>query len=480
MAGLLDDYMAQVQDYKKAGSIGAGLLADRPNLELGQQGLLSQMQSAESEYLNRISDPLTYYQQNPEAQGLLNVSPELDLLDLATGGGKMAMVAAARNLGKKAGSGKVDDAGRYIDDLRYNKSEYDPRYSPRKAEEALYRPNVNSSKDIATVSRVSLQDLEGKPYVTTMSDRTAAGGILEGIGDKGLAHGIPLTGGQDYMRSHPDMWASGANVTPQMMKAATEMQSRTGNNPIFLPWRMAPTGGDFAHKTGQTMLSYAAKNMPSKAKKSLNADIKKLIPDWLGLDSPKSLDQYGLLPDKERKNLMNHMDKNYRDKGGISVTQARLAVSDQAQLNAPVSGFQNVGRFDMDRGSVAGGGNATYPSSVGGNYLGTLDTDITAMDLNPERLARAMNKKGEFTSGPQGTDLLSTRDAPRRAMEVGTWGGVIDEKLLRELSDKGFKIDANGVITAISATGAGLLGALGIGASNNSYASEDYKSLSGI
>jgi hypothetical protein len=65
-------------------------------------------------------------------------------------------------------------------------------------------------------------------------------------------------------------------------------------------------------------------------------------------------------------------------------------------------------------------------------------------------------------------------------MEVGTWGGVIDEKLLRELSDKGFKIDANGVITAISATGAGLLGALGIGASNNSYASEDYKSLSGI
>ena len=92
MAGLLDDYMAQVQDYKKAGSIGAGLLADRPNLELGQQGLLSQMQSAESEYLNRISDPLTYYQQNPEAQGLLNVSPELDLLDLATGGGKATFI----------------------------------------------------------------------------------------------------------------------------------------------------------------------------------------------------------------------------------------------------------------------------------------------------------------------------------------------------------------------------------------------------
>jgi hypothetical protein len=458
MAGLLDNYMAQVQDYKKAGSIGSGLLPDRPNLELGQQGLLGQMQAAESEYLKRVSDPLPYYQQNPEAQGLLNVSPELDLIDLATGGGKMAMVAAARNMGKKAGSGIVDDMGRYVDGLRYNKDEYDSRYSPRKAEEALFKPKVNDSGKMASVSRMALQDLEGKPYVTTMSDRTAAGGILEGIGDKDLKYGVPLTGGQDYMRTHPDMWASGSSVTPQMMKAATEMQSRTGENPIFMPWRMAPTGGDFAHKTGQTMLSYAAENMPIKVKKSLNSDIKKIIPDWVGVDDPRSMDQYGSIPDKVRKKLMNHMDKNYRDKGGISITQARLAVSDQSQLNAPVSGFQNVGMFDMDRGSVAGGGNATYPSSVGGDYLGTLDTDVTAMDLNPERLARAMNRKGEFTSGPQGTDLLSTREAPRRAMEVGTWGGVISEDLIRSLADKGFKIDSNGVITAISATGAGLLG----------------------
>ena len=100
---LLDDYMAQVQDYKKAGSIGVGLLADRPNLELGKQGLLSQMQSAEAEYLKRVSDPLPYYQQNPEAQGLLTVSPELDLLDLATGGGKATFIGQmAKTFNKRA------------------------------------------------------------------------------------------------------------------------------------------------------------------------------------------------------------------------------------------------------------------------------------------------------------------------------------------------------------------------------------------
>ena len=101
--GLLNDYMAQVQDYKKAGSIGTGLLADRPDLELGPQGLLSQMQSAEARYMERVNDPLPYYRQNPEAQGLLNVSPELDLLDLATGGGKATFIGQmAKTFNKKA------------------------------------------------------------------------------------------------------------------------------------------------------------------------------------------------------------------------------------------------------------------------------------------------------------------------------------------------------------------------------------------
>ena len=103
MAGLLDNYMAQVQDYKKAGSIGSGLLPDRPNLELGQQGLLGQMQAAESEYLKRVSDPLPYYQKNPESQGLLNVSPELDLIDIATGGGKATFIGQmAKTFNKRA------------------------------------------------------------------------------------------------------------------------------------------------------------------------------------------------------------------------------------------------------------------------------------------------------------------------------------------------------------------------------------------
>jgi hypothetical protein len=104
--GLLDSYMDQQRRYEAAGSIGSGLLADRPDLSIGKQGLLDQMQAAEATFMQRVNDPVPYYQQNPEAQGLLNVSPELDLIDIATGGGKMAMLSAAKKSAKSIG-GKV-------------------------------------------------------------------------------------------------------------------------------------------------------------------------------------------------------------------------------------------------------------------------------------------------------------------------------------------------------------------------------------
>ena len=361
--------------------------------------------------------------------------------------------------------GIMDFVAETIKDAKYDRAEFDPRFYPggklRVKDSPEYRANVIDTGTMIPQERIALQDLEGRPYFSTMSDRTAAGGLLEGIGNKPLAHPIRLTGGQDYMRDDTgELWASGAGVVPNMVKAAKELKDQYGSSPVFMPWRMAPSGGDFAHMTGQTMLSWAAGNMPKVYKKQLDADMKKFVPDWAGVDDPKSLEQYGALSDTQRKTAMNMLDKEYRNKGGISQTQARLAVSDQSQLLSPVSGFQNVGEVDLQRGVLEGGGNATYPSGLAGKYLGTLDTDVTAIDLNPERYARKLKKDGTFDTGPQGPDFLDTRAAPRRAMEVGYWGGLIDEPLLRSLSEKGFKVNSGllpGIATA-GVAGASLLG----------------------
>ena len=101
--GLLDNYKSQVRRYERAGSIGNGLLDSRPDISQGPQGLMSQMQAAEPQYMGRVNDPLSYYQQNPEAQGLGTVTPMVDLMDLATGGGKATFIGQmAKTFNKKA------------------------------------------------------------------------------------------------------------------------------------------------------------------------------------------------------------------------------------------------------------------------------------------------------------------------------------------------------------------------------------------
>jgi hypothetical protein len=57
----------------------------------------------------------------------------------------------------------------------------------------------------------SIVDLEGRPFITSMSDRTAAGGMLTRVGDTDLEMPVDLRGGQDYMFDEPNagqVWAS--------------------------------------------------------------------------------------------------------------------------------------------------------------------------------------------------------------------------------------------------------------------------------
>jgi len=59
------------------------------------------------------------------------------------------------------------------------------------------------------IPEVSLADFEGRPFITSMSDRTAAGGDLLGVNDVMFKRPVHLYGGQDYMFNNPNqVWAS--------------------------------------------------------------------------------------------------------------------------------------------------------------------------------------------------------------------------------------------------------------------------------
>jgi hypothetical protein len=342
--------------------------------------------------------------------------------------------------------------------------EFDPRFKkPNRVSDAPLASPVVQARETIPMKPLSLSELEGYPYLTTMSDRTAAGGQLVGVGDKSLAYPVNLTGGQDFMRDftqNPNLWASAEGVVPKMVTAARELESEYGRQPVFMPWSMTPTGSDFSGMTGKTMFSYASENMPQTFKKEVDAHMKLYVPDWKGIDNPESGAQFDALPDKARKKVQGYMDTKFRNVGGITLPQTRIAIADQSQLNQPVMGFKNVGLIDTSVDALAGAGNPTYPSALAGEYMGTLDTDVTAIDLNPNRYARKRNADGSFFEDPQGKDYLSMKKAPRRSMETNYYGGLIDEPLLRDLEDRGFKVKS-GLLPTAATLGVGAMGLLG-------------------
>ena len=369
----------------------------------------------------------------------------------------------------------------FDDLLRYTDSDFDNRFyrAPNNQKQSpVYRPETELVVPDDKFPRVAIQDLEGYPYMSTMADRLAANRRLTSIGGKDLDIPINLTGGQGFMGFNEDLWISGVKPIQDMQKAAQEIKDLYGVDPLLMPFRMAPSGGDFAHATGQAMLSFASKYMNKPAKKDLDKKMKSVMPDWVGIDNPDMINQFSNLPDKQRKNLMKFMDTNYRNDGGISLGQARLAVSDQDQLKGIDMGFQNVGQLDLEKGINPTGGNLVYPSSFAGRSLGVVDqTDNipTLLDLNPRKFNRAVfdqdqnvtsqypqgGKKGEFKSGPQdGFAYLSDMTDKAASARSNIYGGLIDEPMIRSLQDRGFKIDANAMATlaALSFGGAAAFG----------------------
>jgi hypothetical protein len=307
---------------------------------------------------------------------------------------------------------------------RVGEMDFDPRFDKRKKEqERLKSLTTEVDTKAQRIPKKSIYDLEGKPFITTMSDRTDAGGVLEGINNVELPHKVDLHGGQDYMFNNAgEVWASGKNPVKAILKRATDLKKQTGQDPLLLPWRMAPTGSDFAHMTGETMLSFASASMGKSAKKDLDSAVKKFIPDWKGVDNPESITQFKSTSDKKRKAIKNMLDKQFRNEGGLSLGEARLAISDPRQLNAREGGLMNVGQIDTSRGLIERAGLNTYPYAVGGKGIARLKEDVMVHQLLPEV---AKFRKIQDVANPSQADI--------RSMQMKPYGGIITEGLLRAL-----------------------------------------------
>ena len=353
--------------------------------------------------------------------------------------------------------------------------EFDSRFDPRKREQEglqSLRADFLPRNEAMIRPPLRLSDLEGENFVTSMSDRTRAGGMIVGVNDVPLYRAVDMRGGQDFMFENPNqVWASAMTPSRQILELAREFRSGSGKDPIFIPWRMAPTGGDFSNMVGELMLGFASSNMNKTTKKAFDKAIKDFvtkgslkkgvrknaglkIKKWPGVDDPKSVEVWRSTPDTVRKELMNMMDVNFRKEGGLSIGAARLIASDPSQLMSRDAGLQNVGRIYTGR-EITPSTHPSYPYAVPGEGIGTLEgaDEVTIFDLLPEARFGDAQKKVKDPANPTAQEI--------RALQMKSYGGTITENILRRIEDRGGDVNslsglAPGAL-AFALTSAGLM-----------------------
>lgn len=338
---------------------------------------------------------------------------------------------------------------------------FDERFTPRSSAKDTERLNqarfTYEGSPIAT-PETSIVDLEGRPFMTTMSDRTAAGYTLTGVGDVQFDRPVVLRGGQDFMFDDPDLvWASDPKVVQQMSEVAQELRRSTGQDPYFMPWRMAPQGGDYATMTTDVMFEYANKNMDPKKAAEIDKVIREVgqvvpkedangkkykvsvtAPEWKGIKNPETAAQIHNLSGDQRKMIQDKLDKLGRDYGGISLGEARLAVSDPTQYNAPGGGMQNVGLVNALSG-VTSSTHPTYRGGLFGEGVGRLKEDVQVYQLLPKAAAYRMqprnNKQGQPIPVMQDPRNPASNDL--RALQMKPYSGIITEQVIRNVLEGG-------------------------------------------
>ena len=237
-------------------------------------------------------------------------------------------------------------------------------------------------------SKVSLADYEGRPFIISMADRSAAGDRITAIGNQELNLPVELQGGQDFMfapTADDLVWASEASPVSNIMNLARQLYETTGEKPLYLPFRMGGEGSDFATMTGETMMAYADATLGKSDKAAMNRLIKQYIPDFAGISDPKGYQQFADLTGAKRKQLQIDLSNTFGEEGGgLTLPMTRAIIADPAQLDKPSFFLQNVGEIDPTAEVVTTTGHRTYSRGVPGRGLGVLSEDVNVAQLLPE------------------------------------------------------------------------------------------------
>lgn len=309
----------------------------------------------------------------------------------------------------------------------------EPRIEKRKKEQPkVSKLAVTLSKARAPEPKeLSVFDLEGRPFITSMSDLSAAGDDILAVNDVPLAAPVKRMGGQDYMFDAPgSVWAADLGNAGSHLALARELRRKTGEDPLFMPWAMGPTAIDFAHMPREVMLQYAAEALGKREKGRLTKDVRTVVPEFREMGDPASTEAFREASGKQRAALNRLLDQ-YRERGGLGIGEARYATTDVDQLGRPLTSLRNVGVIDTGAG-LQPSGHPSYRTSIPGGGIGRLKEPVGALELLPELMAEAdLRDPFGFPVG-----VTPGQKSPLRSLQMAPKGGVITDKMLRAIEQR--------------------------------------------
>lgn len=311
-----------------------------------------------------------------------------------------------------------------------------PRVNPQVIEQNIATDIQYGDNRIQEVPFVNLEDYEGYGFMSPMADTSGAGDVIQTI--NGVPVNVSRRGGIDFMldpESGDLVWASDENVIKgkrsvpsegTFMGIANALKEKTGKDPLFAGHSMTPTGVDYA-QVSEVMLNYAKNNMDGKTINELNKDIKRIFPDWRGLNTEGAISDLNRVSGNFRKKVIQLLDKEYTDKGSINAGQARLSLIDEKQRILRPGTVLNLGIVDTSRAPIVGNPHPIYNTGMYGEGLGRVSVPFSVYELNPQAAYLSGIRPDQLMNPPRQTG----RQGGLRSLEGSPLTGVITEDVLR-------------------------------------------------
>lgn len=236
--------------------------------------------------------------------------------------------------------------------------------------------------DLLPRNIVSPEDLQGSILVPAIGDRTRAGGLLTHINEAQLANPVVLQGGPDFMRGGAAQiddvnWASGPSQIATLAEQAQEL-APAGRDINFVYTAGGGRNADFSHHMSDAVLEQIpAAKITKTNKRRFDRVIKKIDPNWPGIDDP-GVGQYlqSASGDTRKIFLETAALKRWQDAGFPDFPSTRFAITEPELLGVPsgssgyaISRMDPTGRVVTDPKIP----HQTYPVQLGGRgYVGGL------------------------------------------------------------------------------------------------------------